>query len=199
MVAAVLLAILVIKPWQQFPADPGPSTHESSHEIGLDNQVADVPPGPTVTPGPSDIACEGGWRLVSITHQATWTIKSWTPVDPSSGPGPVDPSIPFIALDGDVRAVGVCADGQELGGTDRNLAIRDAWRVTNAGGRLNATRIPLAAIEVGARPGAFARLYRPRAPAETATWLPGRYVLELDLPGATWWLGIVVAGASRKT
>jgi hypothetical protein len=194
-VAAVILAVLVVKPWQQPPAGPGPSVHESSHE-GLDGTVAESSPSPTVSPGPNDIACEGGWRLVSITHQATWTIKDWTPIDPSRGPGPVDSKIPFVALDGDVRAVGVCADGQELGRADRNVAIRGIWRMTDAKGRLIATSIPLAAIAVVQQPVAFARLYRPQGSDAGMPWLPGRYVLELDIPGATWWLGIVVSGSS---
>jgi hypothetical protein len=197
-VAAILLAVLVVKPWEQPLPVPGPSLHESSHQDGLDGPVAQASPIPTVSPGPNDIACEGGWRLVSITHLATWTIKDWTPVDPSPGPGPVGQNIPFVALDGDVRAVGVCGDGQELGNPDRNVSIGGVWRVIDAKGRVTATSVPLATIAVAARPAAFARMYRPQGSGGTP-WSPGRYVLQLDVPGATWWLGIVVSGTSGQT
>src|SRR5204862_6062988 len=122
--------ILILKPWPQAAPAPSPSGGDTAHDAGLEQAAVPASAGPTVSPGPGDIACEGGWRLVSITHLASWTIKDWTPVDPSPGPGPVDQDITFIALAGAVRAIGVCADGQELGNPDRNAAIGGIWRVT---------------------------------------------------------------------
>jgi hypothetical protein len=198
-VGAVLLGILIAKPWGESPpVSPAPAhEHETSQEAVLgDAATTPAALAPTVSPGPEDIACEGGWRLVSITHEATWTIKDWTRVDPSPGPGPVGPNIPFIAVSGVIRAIGVCGDGQELGDPDRNVSINRMWRVTNTAGQVSAASVSLQPTADRAQPAEFARLYRPARATGATAWSAGRYVLELDVAGATSWLGIVVSGQS---
>lgn len=200
--AAVLLTIAALKPWPVSTGTPVPGVRYPTSDGNADRSVvAHASPSPTVDPGPDDIACEGGWRLVSITHQAAWTIKEWMPVDPAQGSGPVDGTIPFVALDGTVRAVGVCGDGQELGHPDHRVAIRQVWRVTEGSGATVLTSVPLVDVAATPRPAAFARLYRPSGPSVPATWSPGRYVLELGRPspGPTWWLGIIVPGGTATS
>ncbi len=190
-VGAILLGILIAKPWQGSSVPAAPA-RETPREAAVDEPGTSPSPEPTASAGPNEIACHGGWRLVSITHQANWTIKDWTAVEPSPGPGPVAQDIPFVAVSGAVRAIGVCADGQELGNPDRNVAIGGMWRVTAASGRVTAASIPLEATGDAAQPPAFARLYRPLAVGAAKSWAPGRYVFELAVAGGISWLGIVV-------
>jgi hypothetical protein len=200
MVAIVLLMIAALKPWaSSAPVDPRLGVAEptaGSAASDGEQAVESASASPSRSPGPYDVECHGGWRLVSLTNLATWRVKEWLPIQPSPGLGPFDRRIPFVDLEADVVALGVCGDGQELSLPDGGVLIRAAWLVT-PGARPTAKQVAIEPLTAPSEPVALARLYRPERVGRVGAgglWPSGRYVLELGLPGSSSpsWLGIVV-------
>ncbi|MGZ6340884.1 MAG: hypothetical protein ACXWMX_03450 [Candidatus Limnocylindrales bacterium] len=211
LVSLVLLGLAVVKPWggPSGTAD-GPDARSIAGPGPLARAPVAVPSASASQAGtrgvatpdrslsPDEIACEGGWQLVSLSRLADWSVREWLPVLPGPASGPLDPSLVAIRLaDGAIRALGVCGD--QVPGALATVVIRQAWRTSSDGRSLVALR--LLPLTDPLSPAGLARLYRPADAGPSGAWPNGRYVLELGVADTTSasWLRIEIgpAGAAR--
>jgi len=189
-IAAGLVALAILKPWgaadsARTSAAPPPRTVDAIVSAVSESPATQAGPARTEpSAGPGQIACSvATWRIVTLDRLANWTVRTWWPATPIVATGPLDPTIPQLALDSrDVLAVGACANlGDTTGVSGFGVGVRlvRAWRVE--------ARVPRAfPIEAtgqvtGLLPDpALAFLYRPASGgARAGSWPAGRYVLEL--------------------
>jgi hypothetical protein len=187
-VAAGLVALAILKPWgaadSARTSAPVPRTVDAI--VATASQSATIQAAPRTEPsaGPGQIACSvATWRIVTLDRLANWTVRTWWPATPIVARGPLDPSIPQLALDSrDVLGIGACANlGDTTGVSGEGVGVRlvHAWRVEARLAR------PFPIETTGRLTGplpdpALAFLYRPASDGGRAgSWPAGRYVLEL--------------------
>jgi len=220
-VTVLIVGLAILQPWGA-TQPPRVQRGDEARAAGLAGAGGDSGSGPSATPtarptaGPGEIECPpSGWQLVSIDRLGTWTVRSWDPATPVLSDRPLDPAIEEIRLEAaTVLAVGGCAPSSAPAASDPRgirASVVAVWQRT-AGGLAPLDVEPFGPVPTD--PG-FALLYRPVAlvasPAQGAKWPPGRFVVELALPGEPdptpgdavapsgagqgWFIGILVPGA----
>jgi hypothetical protein len=209
------LVVALLKPWgSDAPAHgdrpPGPPSVVTAAVTAPTASGAPRPATAAPSAGPGEIACSpSGWQVVSLDRLADWTVRTWIPTLPVLADGPLDPTIPIVALDSPiVLSVGACGPG--AGGTEGGagaMLVVAAWRID----RGLAASISLASRHGDALDDHLARLYSPIARGLIESWPAGRFVLELvpvrwsgseAQAGATtdtaprWYVGLRVGTAS---
>lgn len=205
LLAAVLLLLLVWKPWdlasERSGTGRGPLTPSA---------LVSVPPSPTTSPlvaqsspttspGLYSVPClsASAWQLVSLERRADRESRTWVAVRPAMAEGPTDPAITFTRIVTDrVRGLGYCAAG-EIDGRPlvSERLTTSAWLLTPTG-----ESIPVRELRTLARPAAStAALFVPSAGPDEAIWQPGRYVLRIEdrASGIRVWLGVDIVAARQ--
>ena len=167
-VAAVVVAVTVIRPWGDgaSPAPPSPRTPAAVLAASSATGLPDLEPSPAPSLLPDQIACNpGGWTVVSLDRMGSWTVRSWVPAHAVLADGPLDPRVRRLTLESpEVLAIGACApstvDG--AGATVPGGPVRfvGAWRLDTG----QATRVDLGVHRVERLPS-VATLYRPAIPS----------------------------------
>jgi hypothetical protein len=203
-VAAILIAVAVVKPWGGSPPGPdrAPAVVAASPRADTPSNPAHAPP-PDPSLGPDEIACLHGLELVSLVRLGDWNVREWLPIARTQATGPQDPRLTFAVLDGGpVRALGVCNEyGNPNDGpgqaTSSHPVVVGAWRLST---KPQAAAIDLVELKPKDGRQADARLphlYQPIAAERTRIWHAGRYALEIAMsyppgPGDTMWVGLEV-------
>jgi hypothetical protein len=197
-VAAILVAISVVRPWGDAPATGRDGREAVAVAAGSSARRDTGTAGPTPTPsprrtlGPDEIECPAaGSQLVSLDRLGTWTVRTWVDAQPAAAFGPGDPAIRTIVLASPaVLGIGVCmrvgpgTPGQDAAAAPGVDAALDAvWSVV----RREARPIVVEPISLSVGGANVAVLYRPAIDGSGAAggvtgpraWPPGRYVLRI--------------------
>lgn len=187
--AAILLVVLVVKPWGAPPAPAAPPSPAAVASEPRTTPGATAPSvGTTTAVGPATLV-EGicgrpvGWRVAAVERWAGRMARTLTAMDAAAAAsGPADPAIPFVRLSGvPVLALGYCVPGTE-GDAPPAGTSATVWQVAERGPVL------VRPVVEGGRADGVGLLWLP-PPTEpaadafpgsrTAGWPPGRYVVRL--------------------
>ena len=227
----VVILLLAIAPWENGNLDLPPTASETgAHASARDAAApatggdgeADSSVSPTVPLDPLAVTCgaPSGWRAATLQAWSgrTEPIRSWIAIQPVAARGPLDPRIPFVPVaTGIVTAVGYCAPSDDS--RPPAAARTSLWAVSNG----VATPLALLPLEP-ATPNALGGLWmappeldRPTpvgsepspspgasvggTVAQPRLWPPGRYALQVAVPGGVYdrWLGVDVVDLSPRT
>jgi len=227
----VVIVLLAIAPWENGnldlpPAASEPQADASSHDAGAPatgaaDGEAGSPVSPAVPHDPLAVTCgsPSGWRAATLQAWGgrTEPIRSWIAIQPVAAVGPLDTRIPFVPVaTGIVTAVGYCAPSDDS--RPPATARTSLWAVSDG----VATPLSLLPLEP-ATPNALGGLWMApaeldgptpvgseRSPSPGASvgtvaqprlWPPGRYALQVAVPGGVYdrWLGVDVVDLSLRT
>lgn len=199
-IGALLVAILVVKPW-----GGGLATPQAPESAGSSRAPVLTATGELPTAAPQSQAeviadqcrAPSGWRILMVARWHNETVHIWSAVKPVATADPGDPEIPYLSVIADeIPALGYCAP---LFGPERpaGRSAADLWRIA-ADGRpesIHPPRLepPFETSLVG--------LYAPPAatsPGGSKTWPSGRYLFNAN----GLWFGIdlrIARTATRPT
>jgi hypothetical protein len=211
---SAVIVVLLIRPWgdgAQGPPETAPGLVPQQEATAIAAAVDPTAP-PVIAPDSLLITCgsPSGWRAATLQAWPgrTEPIRSWIAVEPVAASGPLDPGIPFVPVAmGIVTGVGYCAP---LGEARPPVIARAAvWAITN-GGAIPLSIVPLEPVaanalgglwlpppdlegSVGGDPGVG-----PASDGAAGRWPPGRYALEVAVPGGTYaqWIGVEIKDLS---
>jgi hypothetical protein len=192
--AVVALALAVAKPWELLPGSTGAaSPGDGPPGSGGSPPVAATTLRPTPWTGlGEELACLSGrlWLLVVDEVDEGRPARSWTRLAPVPARGPDDPAVVGThTYATSVRRVGFCAPVATAlaAGADpgASFAVR-LWQVDPAEIPGEPREVPLVAVAGGtlADGGALYAAAPGPAGGERRSWPPGRYVFEVQVPGA---------------
>ncbi len=216
---SAVIVVLLIRPWGeglQAPADERPTGLDATP---VASAVATGADGETDSPAasldPLLITCgtPSGWRAATLQAWPgrTEPIRSWIAVQPVAASGPLDPGIPFVPVaTGIVTAIGYCAPPDDS--RPPVIARTSLWAVS-AGVATPLSLVPLEPATPNAQGGLWlappelersspgASAAPPSADDAPRLWPPGRYALQVAVPGGVYarWLGVEVKDLSLLT